>query len=202
VQSFDLNAVQFDFTPYQNIRLPLVGTYQPNNAALAITTLEVLRAKGYKISDNDIITGLSEVYWPGRFEVLMNHPVFILDGAHNPHGIEATSASLKRHFGDNKIVFLMGVMADKDIGAMVGFITPLAKAFVTVTPHNPRAMQAEKLKEILTVYGKPCAACASISEGVEEAIRQAGPQGIVCALGSLYFSGDIREAANELKQKA
>ncbi len=199
IHGFDLNTACFDFKPYKNIKLPLVGTYQPKNAALAITALEVLRAKGWKISDADIMTGLSQVYWPGRFEVLMNHPAFILDGAHNPHGIEATAESLKKHFGDKKIIFLVGVMADKDVGGMMSFITPLAKAFVTVTPHNPRAMKAEKLKEILSVYGKPVTASASIPDGVSEAIKQAGPDGIVCALGSLYFSGDIREAAESLK---
>ena len=199
VHASELDAVRFDYEPFKNIRLPLVGTYQPKNAALAITVLVVLKEKGWKLSDGDIVTGLSRVYWPGRFEVLRHHPVFILDGAHNPHGIEATSDSLKSHFGDRKIVFLMGVMADKDVYAMVRFITPLAKSFVTVTPHNPRAMQAEKLKDILSVYGMPVTACAEIPEGVAEAIRQAGPEGVVCALGSLYFSGDIREAVIALK---
>jgi dihydrofolate synthase/folylpolyglutamate synthase len=200
VHAFDLDAVRFDFKPYKDIRLPLVGTYQPKNAALSVTALEVLRAKGWKISDDDIVSGLARVYWPGRFEVLLQHPVFILDGAHNPHGIAATSESLNRHFGDRKIVFLLGVMADKDVLAMVGFIAPLAKAFVTVEPHNPRAMKAEKLRDILTVYNKPVTACASIPEGVAVAINQAGEDGVVCALGSLYFSGDIREAVIALKK--
>ncbi len=200
VHAFDLDAVHFDFMPYINIRLPLVGTYQPKNAALAITALEALRAKGWKINDDDIVTGLSQVYWPGRFEVLMKHPVFILDGAHNPHGIEATSNSLKQHFGEKKIVFLIGVMADKDVVGMVDFITPLAKSFVTVEPHNPRAMKSEKLKDVLSVFGKQTTACAAIPDGVREAINQAGPDGIVCALGSLYFSGDIREAVKALKK--
>ncbi|NLT15916.1 MAG: bifunctional folylpolyglutamate synthase/dihydrofolate synthase, partial [Clostridiales bacterium] len=177
-----------------NIKMPLVGAYQPKNAALAITALEVLRTRNWIISDDDIITGLSNVYWPGRFEVLMKRPVFILDGAHNPHGIEATADSLNRHFGGRKIVFLTGVMSDKDVGAMMGHIAPLAKAFVTVEPHSPRAMKAERLKEILSIYGLPVTACALASEGVDKAIKQAGPDGIVCALGSLYFSGDIRQA--------
>jgi dihydrofolate synthase/folylpolyglutamate synthase len=200
VHAFDLDAVRFDYGPYKNIKLPLVGTYQPKNAALAISALEVLRTKGWELSDDDIISGLSRVYWPGRFEVLLQRPVFILDGAHNPHGIEATADSLSRHFGEKKIVFLVGVMADKDVDSMVGFITPLAKTFVTVEPHNPRAMKAEKLKEILDLYSKPVKACQSIPEGVAEAIRQAGKDGVVCALGSLYFSGDIREAVIALKK--
>lgn len=199
VQAFDLDAAHFDFEPYQHIRLPLVGTYQPFNAAVAVTALEVLRHKGYQITDDNIITGLNQVYWPGRFEVLLHRPVFVLDGAHNPHGIEATSDSLKKHFAGKEIVFLIGVMADKDLSKMTGFIMPMAKAFVTVTPNNPRAMKAERLAEILSADGKPAKACASIPDGVREAIRQAGEEGIVVALGSLYFSGDIREAVENIE---
>jgi dihydrofolate synthase/folylpolyglutamate synthase len=201
IHGFDLDAARFDFEPYKNIRLPLVGTYQPYNAAVSVTALEVLRAKGYHITDDNIIDGLNQVYWPGRFEVLLRRPVFVLDGSHNPHGMAATSESLQRHFDGRQIVFLMGVMADKDIGHMAGYILPMAKAFVAVEPHNPRAMKADKLAEFLRNTGKPATACASIPDGVKEAIRQAGEDGIVVALGSLYFSGDIREAVEELKQQ-
>ena len=194
IGSCDLDAVSFDFEPYRGIRLPLVGTYQPLNAAVAITALEVLRQKGYRITDDILVDGLNSVSWPGRFEVLRRQPVFILDGAHNPHGIAATAESLKNHFGDKKLIFLVGVMADKDVLGMIGHIAPMAQAFVTVAPHNPRAMAAAKLAEILSVYMLPVMACESIEEGVAEAIRQAGPDGVAVALGSLYFSGDIRDA--------
>ncbi len=200
VHAYELDVVRFDYKTFKDIRLPLAGTYQPNNAALAISALEIMREKGWKISQNDIITGLAHVSWPGRFEVLMNHPVFIVDGAHNPHGLKATTDSLKQYFGDRKIVFLIGVMADKDVDGMLNLITPLAKSFVTVAPHNPRAMKAEKLKEMLSASSLPVAACGSIPDAVEESICQAGPEGVVAALGSLYFSGDIREAVNALKR--
>jgi dihydrofolate synthase/folylpolyglutamate synthase len=199
VHGFDLDAARFDFEPYKNIRLPLVGTYQPNNAAVSVTALEALRLRGWHITDENIIDGLNQVYWPGRFEVLLRKPVFVLDGSHNPHGMAATAESLQRHFAGREIIFLMGVMADKDIGHMAGYILPMAKAFVAVEPHNPRAMKADKLAEILNKTGKPATACASIPDGVKEAIRLAGEDGVVVALGSLYFSGDIRDAVLSLK---
>jgi dihydrofolate synthase/folylpolyglutamate synthase len=199
IHGIDLDAARFDFEPYKDIRLPLVGTYQPKNAALAVTALEVLRNKGWHITDEDIVNGLNHVFWPGRFEVLRKNPVFILDGAHNPHGIKATAESLNRHFGGKKLVFLVGVMADKDVNGMMGFITPLAKSFVTVEPHNPRAMKAEKLAELLSASGMPATPCQTIGDGVAEAVRQAGKDGVAVALGSLYFSGDIRAAVEDLK---
>ena len=201
VHSIDLDACVFDFEPYHNIRLPLVGTYQPYNAALAITALELMREKGWKISDKNIIDGLNDVYWPGRFEVIDRSPVFVLDGAHNSHGIRATAASLTQHFKDQKLVFLLGVMADKDVDVMMDCIAPLAKSFVTVRPDNDRAMAAADLAKFLNDrYGKPATPRDTIDDGVALAREMAGPDGVVVALGSLYFSGDIRKAVEKIKE--
>ena len=64
--------------------------------------------------------------WKGRFEVLGKSPVFILDGAHNPHGIKAAAKSFKTYFPDKKIHFIVGAMADKDINAMMSLLVPLS----------------------------------------------------------------------------
>ena len=199
VWEYGLDGVRFDFNPYQNVFLPLVGTYQPKNAALAVTALECLRGKGWQLSDEDIINGLAAVNWPGRFEVLAQSPVFILDGAHNPHGIKATADSLRQLFDGRKVVFLIGVMADKDVSGMMDVISDMAQAFIAVKPPHPRAMKAEQLAQLLAAYNKPVTASISIPEAVREAIGRAGKDGIVCALGSLYFSGDVREAVKSIK---
>ena len=110
VNGFLLDGIKFIFEPYAEMTLPLVGSYQPYNAALAITAVELLRNKGYKIDDSDILNGIAKVKWPGRFEVIGKNPVFILDGSHNPQGMEATAGSLVKHFGsDKKIIFVFGV---------------------------------------------------------------------------------------------
>jgi len=199
-KTFDIDAARFDFAPYGRVSLPLVGSYQPYNAAVAITALERLREKGYKISDRDILEGLRNVRWPGRFEILRKKPIFILDGSHNTHGMLATAESLKTVFPGRKFIFLMGVMRDKDVDGMIGILEPLAERFITVKPDNPRAMAAEDLRDkLLEETGKPAEACASIPEGVARAVELAGEEGIVCALGSLYFSGDVRAAVSSLK---
>jgi len=193
-QEFTLGGVKLNITPYGEIMLPLAGAYQPKNAMVAISALEILRDKGWKISDEDIVTGLSKVRWPGRFEILGQDPVFILDGSHNPQGIEVTAESLKSHFGQQKIVFVVGVMADKDVESMMGLLAPLAESFIAVRPNYPRAMDVKTLAEKLKVFGVPVTAFDTVKAGVAEGIRQAGKDGVVCAIGSLYFSGDIREA--------
>jgi len=125
--------------------------------------------------------------------------VFILDGAHNPQGIEATADSMRRHFVGQKIVFVVGVMADKDVSSMMGYIAPLAEAFITIRPDNPRAMGSMELAEELSRYGVPVCACETVGEGVAKALERAGEKGIVCALGSLYFSGEARAAYSALQ---
>jgi len=194
-QDFTLDGINLEIDPYPNILLPLNGAYQPKNATVAITALEMLREKGYKISDESIIEGMSSVRWPGRFEILGRGPVFILDGAHNPQGVEAASESLRVQFGEQKIIFVVGVMADKDVDSMIGYIAPMAAEFIAVKPNYYRAMDAKSLADKLSQYGSVTAA-ESVSAGVSEAISKAGKNGVVCALGSLYFSEDIREAYN------
>jgi len=193
-QEFTLDGIELNISPYEDTVLALNGEYQPKNATLAITALEILREKGYKISDENITEGLRNVSWPGRFEILGRNPVFILDGAHNPQGVESAAKSLREYFEGQKIIFVIGVMADKDVDSMIGFIEPLAEAFVAVRPNYPRAMSADVLAEKLSKYAVPVFMGESVSAGVSEAVKRAGEDGVVCALGSLYFSADIRQA--------
>jgi dihydrofolate synthase/folylpolyglutamate synthase len=194
IHGFGIDGCHFDFDVWHDLTLPLVGTYQPYNAAVAITAVQVLRGKGWQITDDDVRNGLQCVRWPGRFEILHRDPVFILDGAHNPHGISATSASLAQIFPGQKVVFLMGVMADKALGQMLPYLKPLADQFVCVTPENPRSLPAQQLAERIREVGMRARACDTIDEGTRCAIALAGTKGVVCALGSLYFSADVRRA--------
>ena len=189
----DLDAVTFSFDGLDGVRLPLIGSYQPRNAALAITALRVLRQQGWNIPESAIRTGLEQVSWPGRFELLRHSPAFVLDGSHNAHGMRATVQSLKDRFPGQKFVFLVSIMADKDVDEMLALLAPLAERFVTVTAHNPRAMPAQTLAEHIRAYGCTAEAVDSIEAGVARA-EELGGEGPVCALGTLYFSGDVRQA--------
>jgi len=193
-QEFSLSGTVLDISPYGKIKLSLAGTYQPKNATVAITALEMLRDKGYKISDDDIISGMATVKWPGRFEVLGQNPVFILDGAHNPQGAQSAIESLHAYFGERKFTFIMGVMADKDLDQILSKIAPSAEKFFAVRPDNKRAMDADVLAEKLREYGVSTVAFDSVSEGVREALKSASDGDILCALGSLYFSAEVKDA--------
>ena len=191
----DITGSSFDYKEYKQLKIQLTGTYQPNNAIVALTALEALRDKGYNISSEDIYTGFENTCWMGRFEILGKSPVFVLDGAHNPHGMKAAFESLNTLFPGKRIVFVVGAMADKDISTMFSIITPISDVFYTVTPENSRSMKADKLAELLCKLGANAVSFDNrFDEVVKAALEKAGKDGIVAALGSLYFSNDIRKA--------
>jgi len=142
--------------------------------------------------------GLSEVRWPGRFQVLKKKPLFIADGGHNPQCLAALESALREYLPGQQLVFLCGCMADKDYGDMFRRLSPFARAFVTVTPDNPRALPAAELSAFIErTLGLPATPCDTVAGGVEAAIDMAGPDGAVCACGSLYMLGDVMAALGQ-----
>lgn len=194
VRRLDLEGAVFDFSPWENLTIPLAGTYQAENAALALTALELLRKKGWAIPEEAIRRGLAAVRWPGRFELLGRNPVFLLDGAHNAHGMRAATESLRALFPGRRLTFLLGIMADKDAEKMLDLLAPLAERVFILRPDSPRAMDPAALRALLEARGVEARPCASVQEGVQAALAAAGPSGAVCVLGSLYLCGDVRRA--------
>ena len=197
--AFDLDGQSFSYGDWADLRIPLAGRYQLNNAAVVLETVEVLRSRGWQISGEAVRQGMASARWPARFEVLRRDPVFIVDGGHNPHGIQATAESLQRLFPGRKITFVTGVMADKDVESILGLIVPLAEQFFTVRPENPRAMKAEELARRIRALGAKATPCESVADGVARAVEAEGQDGVACALGSLYMSGEVRDCFRDGK---
>lgn len=194
-----LDGTDLEFAPYGALHVPLVGLYQAKNAAVAVTTVEVLEKRGWEISRRALEQGLASVCWPGRLEVVRRAgPVILRDGAHNAHGMAATVESLRALFPGKKLTILMGVMADKDVEDMLKLLAPIAGQVFTVRPESPRAMPAEELAALVNRYGVPAVPCAGVAAGLQAAAEAAGADGAVCALGSLYLVGEVRRAADRL----
>jgi len=196
--SHSLDGQVFDAAGYTGLRLPLLGAHQLKNAAVVLETVGTLRARGWRITEQNVRDGLANVRWPGRFEVLGHRPLFLVDGGHNPQCIEALAANVRDYLAGRPLTVLTGVLADKDYQDMYESIAPYAKAYVAVSPDSPRALSAADLKTYLARFGKPVTACGSVEDGVAEAVAQAGPDGVVLAYGSLYMTGAIRTAASRL----
>ena len=121
-------------------------------------------------------------------------PLFIVDGGHNPQCIEALVQNIDDYLKGRELTILTGVLGDKDYHCMYKNVAPYAKEFITITPDNPRAMQAADLAAYLRGFGKPVTACGVVEDGVKLAIEHAGENGVVLCYGSLYMIGDIDAA--------
>ncbi len=113
----------FSYGRYENLHIRLLGAYQLRNAAVVIETVEILRSRGFAISDEALREGLANARWPGRFELVREKPAVIVDGSHNPQGMRATVNSLREYFPKGGVVFLVGVLADKDAAGMMRELT-------------------------------------------------------------------------------
>ena len=123
---------------------------------------------------------------------MRRRPDLIIDGGHNPPCAQALAASLRGLYVGKKLIFLIGVLADKDWQSMVGEVLPLAKAIVTVRPESERAKDENELAAWVRAQGVPAEAHASIGEALDAALALAGPEDAVCAWGSLYSVGELR----------
>ena len=190
-----LAGTVFDYLHYSNLRLPLLGAYQPYNATLVLTAIELLKQNGFAIGEDAVRQGLAAVRWPARFELLSGDPIIIYDGGHNPEGVRAAVASIKTYFGSQRVNILSGVMADKDKGEMIQTLKEVAVRAFTVTPNNPRALAAQDYAAQLASFGIPATAYESVLAGVRAAIESSKKEGIplVC-LGSLYLYEEAEAA--------
>lgn len=174
--------------------LSLLGEHQLQNAATALTVLEVLRAKGWQISEEAVREGLRRAVWPGRFECVAASPAIIIDGGHNRQCAEAIAASLRTYFPGKKCRFLIGVLADKDFRGIFDALLPLADQIAAVTPDSHRALPAKTLcQKLQTEYGFSAAIPYDHPAEALAALRQtAGPEDVICICGSLYMIGEVR----------
>ena len=185
-QSFSYKGVSY--------ALPLLGAHQCRNAAVVIETVELLRKKGWKIDDDALEHGMYSVYWPARFEIASDDPYFVVDGGHNPQCAATVVENLGNYFPGVRHIMLVGVLKDKDYENLFRILNLAADEYICVTPESERALPAKELAEHLERYGKKVSVCESIEDGVFEAIDRAREcEGMVCAVGSLYMAGKIRD---------
>ena len=192
--AFDFTGQVFSFGDLNDLKIRLLGRYQVENAALALEAINILEEQGYAIPESAKREGLANAHWPGRFELVAEQPAIIVDGGHNAQGAVAFGDNLARYFPGKKAVIMMGALADKDLDALLAPVLPLAKCVYTITPDNPRAMEAEALAAAIMQRGVSAVAAKDIPAALEMGKEAAGREGVVCYFGSLYSVGAVREA--------
>lgn len=188
----------FTYRNYKKLRPGLTGSWQVDNASLAVETVLVLRELGYSISDEALRKGLAETVWPGRFTVIDRDPLFLVDGAHNRDAADRLRETLELYFPEKRKILIAGVLADKEYDYVMSRLTPLAARVITVmTPENPRALPAEKLAETVKQYNPAVEAADSLADAAERAWGYAGKDDMILAFGSLSYLGALTRAVQE-----
>ncbi len=190
---FDIQGRTFNFENHKELKIKLLGEHQAKNAVVALKAVEILHNKGYNITEDAIKKGLLKAVWPGRFEVVNEKPVVIIDGAHNREGAKVLADTLKNYFPNKKITFIIGVLKDKEYIQIIEAVIPAAKRFVTVTPNNKRALASKELANIISTYCKNVQDSDTIVNAIDKCLGEAGPDDIICVFGSLYYIGEVRK---------
>lgn len=182
------------FREFENLHLKMLGSCQPENAALAVQAASVL-SRSYPIEKKYIYDGIEKTRWGGRFELHSGSPDIILDGAHNPDGIRRLRESVNQMFGAVPICYVCGVLADKDYEKEIEILFGRASNVFTVTPPSPRAMKSTDLKAAIKKRFLQLKVISFDSEdGIEKAMEAAVSQNnpvVVC--GTLTILARVKE---------
>jgi len=168
------------------LRLGMLGSFQPENALLAVAA-----ARALGVGDPAIRDGLERARWPGRFQVLgRDGGWLVLDGAHNPGGARALATSLRDFFGDAAVTFVVGILRDKDAGAMLDELAPLARRLILTASSNPRAAGPAELRAAVPASVPRVEIAPSPVEALAMAARPPATP-VICVAGSLSLIGDV-----------
>jgi len=179
-----IDGVSFKLkTPTGAYRLSsrLRGLFQAENIACA-----VVAAEAFGVSKDKIVSGVSKTFWPGRLDVMQEHPMVIIDCAHNPDGLEKTLGFVRK-LDYEKLFVVCGFSADKDFPKMVGMLS-FADVLIAVKSKNERALETRKIIEKSKNQCK--IAFESVLEGVENALEVSCERDLILVVGSIFVAGE------------
>ncbi len=194
-QTFTLKSQKQNY----DLKIPLLGTHQLENAAAAVAAAEALADLGTKITAEHIAAGLAGVRWPGRLQVLRNQPWIVVDSAHNTDSMRRLGQALKKYFIYDKLTLILGFGGDKDIGGMVAEAAALADDIILVRSRHPRAVSAAELAEKFTQHGIKPKTVENVAAALRTARAAAAPGDLIAAAGSVFVIAEVLEAMSETK---
>lgn len=193
VISESLESTVFEYDG-EELELHLVGEHQLENAKTALTALKALCDSGkINVSKKALKSGVAKAVNPARLELMRKNPVVLLDGAHNPNGIEALSNAVKKYLPNQKRLCLMGMLADKDSAGSIKLLEGLFEEVITVTVDNPRTLTAKELAEKCRQHFPVVTAFDDNKKALDYALEKAEKEKIPLVIcGSLYLAGELR----------
>lgn len=189
---YGVEKQRFDYKGMKGLEIRLAGKFQIDNAVLAIETVNALQELGFQITEKVLRKGLADTVWKGRFTVLSRKPYFIADGAHNEDAARKLANSIEFYFTNKRIIYIMGILKDKEYEKIIGLTHRYADQIITVTPpDNPRAMHAYALAQEIVKVHPQVTAVDSLEEAVEMSYLLAGKDDVIIAFGSLSYLGRL-----------
>lgn len=181
------------FLPQVQVGLP--GRHQLANAAVALGLAQRVFAEGkVKLQPQAwqaaLRQGLAKSRWPGRLEYFPGQPSLLLDGAHNPDGMEQLALALAEFFPKAAPTVVLGILGDKDLKQMVSAIAPLAGRVIITIPDNPRASDPELLASVVRKYNGQVEVVREPQRALERGLHL--EEELVVVAGSLYLVGELR----------
>ena len=195
IRDMDIRGTVFDFGRYKNLQIRMLGEHQVYNAATAIAAIEALNEHwDVTITPDNIYDGLEQAHFAGRFEIINDEPLTIIDGAHNADSVKMFVNSVEEYLADRSRVIVMGMMRDKEYHDCIKAIAEVADIFIATNVDNPRALTAEEVAAVASEYCKDVAIAHDKWEALELAEDYAadiGDSGAICVCGSLYLIGGM-----------
>lgn len=189
---YGLEKQSFSYDGYRNLKIALAGKHQIENGVLAIEAVRALQQAGFRIGEKALRRGLADTVWKGRFSIAARKPFFIVDGAHNEDAAKKLAESVRFYFTNRRIIYIMGILRDKEYDKIIRETYELAEHIITVTPPgNPRAMQAYELAKEVRRYHAGVTAADSLEEAVELSYLLSDKESVIIAFGSLSYLGEL-----------
>ncbi len=186
-----LEKQSFRYKGYRDLAISMVGKYQLENAALSVCAMEELAKAGFPVKESAIYKGLLLTCWPGRFQILTKKPLFIADGAHNQDAAVRLAQSVQFYFTNRRIIYIIGILRDKEQDEILKVTCPLASQILTVPTPGERGLSSYELACMVKEYHDNVTATDSVQEAVELAYLLADKETVIVAFGSLSYLGNL-----------
>jgi dihydrofolate synthase/folylpolyglutamate synthase len=173
--------------------IPLLGQHQLENAACVLSACRVLQEQGVHLPDDAILQGLRSVEWPARLEVLRRDPLFIIDGAHNPHSAACLRMAVEGYLPHRRLFLIFGISLDKDLAGIVNELAPITHRVLACRSRHYRSRSPADIAALFEARGVRAQECATVDEAIRAAIELAEPGDLILGAGSLFTVAEIRE---------
>jgi dihydrofolate synthase/folylpolyglutamate synthase len=182
------------------VRIPLLGLHQIENAATAYLAL---KTSGLKVTDEQIERGFSQVKWPARFDVVQRDPPVILDSAHNQDSFEKLRETLEEYFPGKLVYLIFGASEDKNIPGMFAEMKSKIKKIIITRADHPRALEAEAIQKLAEQAGVDSEAVSPVRAALTRALELSAKDGsIVLSAGSMFVTAEVMKEWKSMNESA